>query len=132
MIKGNPQWPQAFYPTKREFLLDKGDEIMTRCTYSSLGKSTYTYAGGTGADEMCNIFLMYYSDATKGKGYQSCGYACSPSQLRAFPADSVEPLPPNPLLESYAIHGKNHQQFAAEPTTEELKDPMTLVVQYNC
>jgi peptidylamidoglycolate lyase len=45
IIKGNPQWPQAFYPTTREFNLTKGDEILTRCTYSSLGKSTFTYAG---------------------------------------------------------------------------------------
>jgi peptidylamidoglycolate lyase len=45
IIKGNPQWPQAFYPTTREFQMAKGDEILARCTYSSLGKSTYTYSG---------------------------------------------------------------------------------------
>jgi len=45
IAKGNPQWPQAFYPTTREFTMTKGDEILMRCTYSSLGKSTFTYAG---------------------------------------------------------------------------------------
>lgn len=45
MIKGNPQWPQAFYPTTREFSVAKGDEILIRCTYSSLGKDTYTRSG---------------------------------------------------------------------------------------
>ena len=45
MVKGNPQWPQAFYPTTRQFTMSKGDEILMRCTYSSLGKNTFTYAG---------------------------------------------------------------------------------------
>ncbi len=45
MIKGNPQWPQSFYPTTTEFIMESGDWIMARCSYSSLGKSTHTYTG---------------------------------------------------------------------------------------
>uniref|UniRef100_A0A0P6GTR0 peptidylglycine monooxygenase n=1 Tax=Daphnia magna TaxID=35525 RepID=A0A0P6GTR0_9CRUS len=110
MIKGNPQWPQAFYPTTREFSVAKGDEILIRCTYSSLGKDTYTRSGGSGADEMCNVYMMYYTDADNGTEFQSCGYVCNPEQNKAYPADSIEPPPRNPVLEAYAIHGKrNHQ-----------------------
>ena len=59
---------------------------------------------------MCNVYMMYYTDADIGTEFQQCGYLCNPEQNRAYPADSIEPLPPNPVLEAYAIHGKmNHQ-----------------------
>ena len=67
--------------------------------------------GLTGSDEMCNVYMMYYTNnADNGTEFQSCGYLCNAEQNRAYPADSIQPLPPNPLLEAYAIHGKmNHQ-----------------------
>lgn len=101
--------------------------------------------GGTGADEMCNVYLMYYTDADKGSPYQSCGYVCNEQQNRAFPADSIEPLPRNPVLEAYAIHrGHNNiansssviQDLADKPEESDgrqlvLQDPMDLVL-LNC
>lgn len=57
---------------------------------------------------MCNVYLMYYTDAINGTGYQSCGYACNAQQNRAFPSDSIEPLPYNPVLEAYALHGNKN------------------------
>jgi hypothetical protein len=60
---------------------------------------------------MCNVYMMYYTNnADNGTEFQSCGYLCNEDQNRAYPADSIRPLPSNPLLEAYAIHGKmNHQ-----------------------
>lgn len=45
---------------------------------------------------------MYYTDAQIGTSYQMCGSGCPDF---VFPADSDEPLPPNPLLEEHALHG---------------------------
>jgi len=33
---GNPQWPQQFYPIKKNVTLNKGEYLMARCTYSNL------------------------------------------------------------------------------------------------
>ena len=59
---------------------------------------------------MCNVYMMYYTDADHGSEFQQCGYLCNADQNNAYPIDSIQPLPPNPVLEAYAIHGKmNHQ-----------------------
>ncbi|EFX78165.1 hypothetical protein DAPPUDRAFT_225477 [Daphnia pulex] len=130
IVKGNPQWPQAFYPTTREFTMTKGDEILMRCTYSSLGKSTFTYAGLTGSDEMCNVYLMYYTDNTDiGAEFQSCGYLCNAEQNRAYPADSIRPLPSNPILEAYAIHGKMNHQLRTNSSTAASQEMPAIAVE---
>ena len=54
---------------------------------------------------MCNLYLMYYTDAVHGSTYQTCADSCGGMSL--FPPDSDVPLPPNPLLEEHALHG-NH------------------------
>ena len=56
---------------------------------------------------MCNLYIMYYTDAKDGTAYQTCTDACDIADF--FPLDSDEPLPPNPLLEEHALHG-NHAQ----------------------
>ena len=66
---------------------------------------------------MCNVYMMYYTDnAENGTEFQSCGYLCNEEQNRAYPADSIRPLPPNPLLEAYAIHGKMNHQLRTNST----------------
>jgi peptidylamidoglycolate lyase len=61
--------------------------------------------------------MMYYTDnADNGTEFQSCGYLCNEEQNRAYPADSIRPLPPNPLLEAYAIHGKMNHQLRTNST----------------
>lgn len=123
--------------------MTKGDEILMRCTYSSLGKNTFTYAGGhwissiihsnhpkseiclldnkglSSSDEMCNVYMMYYTNADNGTEFQSCGYYCNDEQNRAYPADSIQPLPSNPTLEAYAIHGKMNYQLRTNSTISE-------------
>ena len=32
-----------------------------RCTYNTTGHSTATRIGSTGGDEMCNLYLMFYT-----------------------------------------------------------------------
>lgn len=56
---------------------------------------------------MCNLYIMYYTDQDPGPGFQSCGYLCNERQMAAYPTDSDEPLPRNPILEAYALHGKH-------------------------
>lgn len=74
--------------------------------------------GLTGSDEMCNVYLMYYTDNVDiGAEFQSCGYLCNAEQNRAYPTDSIRPLPPNPILEAYAIHGKMNHQLRTNSST---------------
>ncbi len=81
-------------------------------------QSELAIKGLTGSDEMCNVYLMYYTDNTDiGAEFQSCGYLCNAEQNRAYPADSIQPLPPNPILEAYAIHGKMNHQLRTNSST---------------
>lgn len=45
IARGNPQWPQAFYPTKKQFDLEKGDTLLVRCTYDSSERNRTTETG---------------------------------------------------------------------------------------
>ncbi|OTF84011.1 peptidyl-glycine alpha-amidating monooxygenase-like protein, partial [Euroglyphus maynei] len=62
IAKGNPQWPQAFYPMDNLMQIDSQDIIAARCTYNSTQRNTLTNMGSTAGDEMCNLYLMYYSE----------------------------------------------------------------------
>ena len=44
--KGNPQWPQAFYPMAEEAVVRAGEFLAARCTFNSTGKDKTTYIGG--------------------------------------------------------------------------------------
>ena len=35
--RGNPQWPQAFYPVTNNVTFEKGDYIVGRCSYNTTG-----------------------------------------------------------------------------------------------
>ena len=35
--RGNPQWPQAFYPVKTDITFEPGDYIIGRCSYNTTG-----------------------------------------------------------------------------------------------
>jgi peptidylamidoglycolate lyase len=72
---------------------------------------------------------MYYTDNTDiGAEFQSCGYLCNAEQNRAYPADSIQPLPPNPILEAYAIHGKMNHQLRTNSSTGAIQE-MPIVVE---
>lgn len=72
---------------------------------------------------MCNVYMMYYTDVNNGTEFQSCGYLCNAEQNRAYPADSTQPLPSNPTLEAYAIHGKRNHELRTSSTISDT-DPI--------
>ncbi|XP_072038753.1 peptidylglycine alpha-hydroxylating monooxygenase-like [Amphiura filiformis] len=60
--KRDPQLPEMFYPVAdEEMTIDKGDILAMRCTMNS-DRDTTTYIGSTQADEMCNFYMMYYTE----------------------------------------------------------------------
>ncbi|CAD5116877.1 DgyrCDS5721 [Dimorphilus gyrociliatus] len=100
--KGNPQWPQAFYPINENLVIKPGDRLVARCTFDARNRNTDTHIGSTHNDEMCNFYLMYYTPATVGGSYFQCGGDNIPRLSDKLPDESDSPLPPNPLLENWA------------------------------
>jgi hypothetical protein len=43
--RGNPQWPQAFYPVTANVTLTPGDFFVARCTYNTTTNPDNTYIG---------------------------------------------------------------------------------------
>lgn len=102
--KGNPQWPQAFYPVENKVVIQRDDYLVGRCTYNSTGRNRSTYIGASHNDEMCNFYIMYYADRNTRLQYHSCAGNNNPRLIQKLPAYSYQQLPPNPLLEM-AAHG---------------------------
>ena len=46
---------------EKEEIVNPGEILAARCTYDSRGHSTMTKIGHTGGDEMCNLYLMFYT-----------------------------------------------------------------------
>jgi len=61
--------------------------------------------GSTANDEMCNLYIMYYTNARVGKSFGLCVDAQFKDLASRMPLGSDEPLPPNPQLEE---HAHNH------------------------
>ena len=53
----------------------------------------------TSGDEMCNLYIMYYTDRNKGTESAFCAQEMYPDITANLPLDSDEPLPSNPMLE---------------------------------
>ncbi|KAL8575177.1 hypothetical protein ACOMHN_042487 [Nucella lapillus] len=105
--KGNPQWPQAFYPTNASIEVKQGDELVARCTYNSVGMNRTVQIGATGNDEMCNFYIMFYTNASVDAPSGQCGGVDSQALVDHLPKDSDVTLPPRPWLEEEA-HGHHH------------------------
>ena len=43
--RGNPQWPQAFYPVTNSVTLVPGDFFVARCTYNTTDNPNPTFIG---------------------------------------------------------------------------------------
>ncbi|CAH1796518.1 unnamed protein product [Owenia fusiformis] len=112
--KGNPQWPQAFYPMDDVKTIHPGDEVVGRCTFNSTGRDRPTFVGATHNDEMCNFYMMYYTDAEKGSAFYSCGENNLPDLVKKIPDGNDTPLPPNPLLDEQATGHHHHGGMAGE------------------
>ena len=74
---GDPQKPQAFYPLNQTVTVNPGDTLFARCVYNSMSKSKVTYIGSTAGDEMCNLYLMFYSEA-ENQDFFTCGMNVAP------------------------------------------------------
>eukprot|EP00095_Tigriopus_kingsejongensis_P003105 maker-scaffold428_size174301-snap-gene-0.22 protein:Tk03105 transcript:maker-scaffold428_size174301-snap-gene-0.22-mRNA-1 annotation:"af109920_1alpha-amidating enzyme precursor 2" len=107
IARGNPQWPQAFYPMKQPHTIQPGEFLAARCTYNTLGFNQTTKIGATSGDEMCNLYLMYYIEGPRAR-FLTCMDAHSTKIQENMPLDSDVPLPPNPLLEEHAKHSSSN------------------------
>ena len=107
IAKGSPQWPQAFYPMKEPVTLKSNDYLVARCTYNSTQNDKTVRIGMTAGDEMCNLYLMYYTTRDNAY-YRQCTYDAYPSISQNLPVDSKIPPPFNPLLEAKAKHSSSN------------------------
>ncbi|WAR00149.1 AMDB-like protein [Mya arenaria] len=121
--KGNPQWPQAFYPVKGDIAINPGDILAARCTYNSTGRGRATYIGSTSEDEMCNFYIMYYMNATleSQRGVDTCEGNTVSWVFDNIPTDSDTPLPFNPALEDVAMGHHHHHAMTGGGDKEEGK-----------
>ena len=65
------------------------------------------------------MYLMYYTDAATGSSYESCADKQFKMAKDFLPADSDEPLPPNPLLEEHASHSSHNSLDDGDGQPEE-------------
>ena len=81
-------------------------EITTyRCTYNSTQKDKTVRIGMGANDEMCNLYLMYYTKKENAH-YRKCWADNYPKISAGLPDSSKEPPPHNEKLESKAKHSK--------------------------
>lgn len=119
---GNPQWPQAFYPTDSLIDVKDGNALVGVCTYHN-DESRYVYAGATHTDEMCNVYLMYYADSTSDV-MDTCAGNTYPQLESVLPAEAtVVPSPPA----SFNINSENkdsmsHHDMEGSKMHHELSD----------
>lgn len=70
--KRDPLTPQMFYPVFDESPITYGDKLAARCTMDSTKRDRVTVVGPTNNDEMCNFYLMYYTDNDKPLDMKYC------------------------------------------------------------
>ncbi|CAF4235914.1 unnamed protein product, partial [Rotaria magnacalcarata] len=103
IVKGDPQWPQSFYPLASPVDIQNNDYVIGQCVYDNTEDRVVT-VGSTHRDEMCNVYSMYSYDSTiqssNGKTMNSppiqmCWDNAFSSIARLIPADSeIPPLKP--------------------------------------
>lgn len=97
IAKGDPQWPQAFYPIQgntNQIDVKDQDALIGVCTYHN-DENRNVYAGGTHNDEMCNIYLMYYADSTDDV-METCTGSSYPQLEKIIPDDAfIKPVNQN-------------------------------------
>jgi hypothetical protein len=125
--KGNPQWPQAFYPADKEWTLQKNDFLAARCTYNATEMNIDTNIGAMHTDEMCNFYIMYYSE--KPPFYHACNDNRAPELIKDFPADADTSVSPNPTLDMAGMieHMRNKMDHSMNHTANMSEVNMTSV-----
>ncbi|CAF2813402.1 unnamed protein product [Rotaria sp. Silwood2] len=64
IVKGDPQWPQSFYPLPSAVEIQKNDYIVGQCVYDNNDNQVVT-VGSTHTNEMCNVYAMYSYEPSK-------------------------------------------------------------------
>lgn len=68
----NPQEPQMFYPVEdKSLVISRGDRIHAYCDFNNTRDHT-VYIGATGNDEMCNFYMMYWTEGSELLQEQDC------------------------------------------------------------
>ena len=115
VARGDPQRPQTFYPMPKFQVAQKGDIMVARCTFDGTrtNKTTrignvsprnlrpwghclmyeFTPAGMTAGDEMCNLYIMYYSDR-ENDDFRICVDEEVSGLSGNIPANSDDRFPP--------------------------------------
>lgn len=69
---GDPQEPQTFYPVRDTNLtLSQGDSVYAACEFNN-NRSHPVKIGRTGDDEMCNFYMMYWTDSPNLLSESNC------------------------------------------------------------
>ncbi|KAF4107891.1 hypothetical protein G5714_010650 [Onychostoma macrolepis] len=92
----SPLLPQAFYPVTNTIDVRNGDILAARCVFTGEGRTTITQIGGTSNDEMCNFYIMYYMDNSRGVPYMNCRDDGSSELFRNIPSEANIPIPVSP------------------------------------
>ena len=113
IAKGDPQLPQAFYPTTEStFDIQNGDILMAICTYHN-NETREIRQGSTHNDEMCNVYIMYYTENAENV-QDSCGGHKYLELEQQIPADArVKPVQmggSTEKLEPVPQHTMHHEQ----------------------
>lgn len=123
LAQGDPQWPQAFYPTDETYEIKNGDALLGICTYHN-DENKMIYAGSTHNDEMCNIYLMYYTDNTEDV-QDTCSGSTYPQLETIIPPEAqVKPQPPSNFhqLDETIDQFLSHHDMKGSKTHHEIKD----------
>jgi hypothetical protein len=75
IVKGDPQWPQSFYPLPTPIEIQNDDYLIGQCVYDN-DDENLVRVGSTHKDEMCNVYAMYSFEPVKtASGKQKTGAA---------------------------------------------------------
>ena len=87
--------------------VNPGEILTARCTYNSTGHSQLTKIGHTGGDEMCNLYLMFYTLSAQDD-FVLCVDEQNAGLTAQLPDGNDTPLPRNPELEHVAAGHSGH------------------------
>jgi hypothetical protein len=91
LVISDPQWPQTYYPTQYVYEIKDGDMLVGMCTYHN-DEDNVVSVGYKHHDEMCNIYLMYF---TKNRtGTMNLCFGSENSSLEALIPDKASRRPP--------------------------------------
>jgi len=109
IARGSPQWPQAFYPMKQVQTVKPGEIVAARCTYNSSGVNHDTNIGSTAGDEMCNLYIMFFTESGKVADFLMCANEQEGSAItRGLPEDSDKAPVAKPDYEAHAKDASVH------------------------